>query len=69
MPALIDSAALLHRRLDVARKEQKSQREAFEAFTVQQAERVPAWKRMVEDFEADPSAKNPYEMKISGMCS
>jgi hypothetical protein len=69
MPALIDSAVLLRRRLDVARKEQKSQREAFEAFTVQQAEWVPAWKRMVEDFEADPSAKNPYEMKISGMFS
>ncbi|KAJ7848834.1 hypothetical protein B0H14DRAFT_2356572 [Mycena olivaceomarginata] len=59
--------ALLHRRLDTARKEQKSQREAFEAFTLQQSERVPAWKRMVEEFEADASRKNPYEMKISGL--
>jgi hypothetical protein len=58
---------LLRRRLDTARKEQKSQREAFEGFTLQQGERVPAWKRMVEEFEADASKKNPYEMKIVGM--
>ncbi|KAK7050119.1 CxC2 domain-containing protein [Favolaschia claudopus] len=58
---------ILRRRLDAARKEARSQREAFEAFTVQQAERVPAWKQMVQDFEADSSKKNPYEIKITGM--
>ncbi|KAJ7116750.1 hypothetical protein C8R46DRAFT_1051327 [Mycena filopes] len=58
--------ALLRRRLDAARKEQVSQRQAFELFSVQQADRVPAWKKMVEDFEADGEQKNPYEMKIRG---
>jgi hypothetical protein len=33
---------------------------------LQQVERVPVWKRMVEDFEADETKKNPYELKISG---
>jgi hypothetical protein len=35
---------------------------------LQQADRVPAWKKMVEDFEGDASKKNPYQMEISGMC-
>ncbi|KAJ7190623.1 hypothetical protein GGX14DRAFT_579706 [Mycena pura] len=59
--------SILRRRLDTARKEQASQREAFEAFSLQQADRVPVWKKMVEDFERDPSQKNPYEMKIRGL--
>jgi hypothetical protein len=52
--------------LDTARKEQASQREAFELFSLQQAERVPSWKKMVEEFEADGTQKNPYAMKITG---
>ncbi|KAJ7188443.1 hypothetical protein C8R46DRAFT_1205599 [Mycena filopes] len=59
--------AILRRRLDAARKEQASQRTAFELFSVQQAARVPAWKEMVEEFESDGGKKNPYEMKISGL--
>ncbi|KAJ7828015.1 hypothetical protein B0H14DRAFT_2594831 [Mycena olivaceomarginata] len=59
--------AILRRRLDNARKEQVKQREAFELFTLQQAERVPAWKEMVEEFEADETKKNPYEVKITGL--
>ncbi|KAJ6450007.1 hypothetical protein C8R47DRAFT_999048 [Mycena vitilis] len=59
--------ALLRRRLDTARKEQAAQREAFEAFSVQQADRVPAWKKMVEEFEMDGREKDPYEMKITGL--
>ncbi|KAJ7788725.1 hypothetical protein B0H14DRAFT_2627987 [Mycena olivaceomarginata] len=59
--------SILRRQLDTARKEQASQREAFEAFSLQQADRVPAWKKMVEEFEADGTKKNPYEIKISGM--
>jgi hypothetical protein len=35
-------------------------------FTIQQAERVPAWKQMVQEFEADDTKKNPYEVKITG---
>ncbi|KAJ7444081.1 hypothetical protein B0H11DRAFT_1747673 [Mycena galericulata] len=59
--------AILRRRLDVARREQATQREAFEAFSLEQADRVPEWKKMVEDFEKDGKNKNPYEMKVSGL--
>jgi hypothetical protein len=40
--------------------------ESFTEFSAQQAERVPGWKALVDAFEADPSAKNPYEMKVKG---
>ncbi|KAJ7797034.1 hypothetical protein B0H14DRAFT_3093238 [Mycena olivaceomarginata] len=59
--------AILHRRLDAAKKEAASQRVAFETFTLQQADRVQRWKQMVEEFEADATKKNPYEMKITGL--
>ncbi|KAJ7047950.1 hypothetical protein C8F04DRAFT_1172413 [Mycena alexandri] len=59
--------ALLRRRLDAARKEQASQREAFELFSVQQADCVPTWKKMVEDFEMDGEKKNPYQMVVAGL--
>ncbi|KAJ7019709.1 hypothetical protein C8F04DRAFT_975338 [Mycena alexandri] len=59
--------ALLRRRLDAARKEQASQREAFELFSIQQADRVPTWKKMVEEFEADDKKPNPYQMKVEGL--
>ncbi|KAJ7485477.1 hypothetical protein FB451DRAFT_1392216 [Mycena latifolia] len=59
--------ALLRRRLDAARGEQEVQRRGFEKFSLQQAERVPAWKKMVEDFEKDGSNKNPYSMVIKGL--
>ncbi|KAK7015057.1 hypothetical protein R3P38DRAFT_2787170 [Favolaschia claudopus] len=59
--------SILRRRLDAARKEAAQQCEAFEAFTLQQVDRVPVWKKIVEDFERDPSQKNPYGMKISGL--
>ncbi|KAJ6467623.1 hypothetical protein C8R47DRAFT_942443, partial [Mycena vitilis] len=63
----IGLASILRRRLDAARKEQASQRQAFEAFSIQQAENVPAWKEMVEAFERDGKKMNPYEMKITGL--
>jgi hypothetical protein len=50
----------------VARKEAASQREVFEVFSLQQVDRVPAWKEMVEDFEKDGTKKNPYRMEVSG---
>ncbi|KAJ7830049.1 hypothetical protein B0H14DRAFT_2366095 [Mycena olivaceomarginata] len=59
--------AILRRRLDVARKEAASQREAFKNFSLQQADRVPAWKIMVEGFEKDATKKNPYRMEVSGL--
>ncbi|KAJ7346456.1 hypothetical protein DFH08DRAFT_700973 [Mycena albidolilacea] len=57
---------LLRRRLDNARNEAASQRAAFEAFSLEQMERVPAWKKMVDDFEKHPTSRNPYELKITG---
>ncbi|KAJ7608099.1 hypothetical protein DFH06DRAFT_1149139 [Mycena polygramma] len=63
---LVTSAALLRWRLDIAIKEQAVQRQAFEAFSLQQADRVPVWKAMVELYERKPDEKNPYKMKISG---
>ncbi|KAF7341813.1 hypothetical protein MSAN_02036300 [Mycena sanguinolenta] len=61
------TAAILRRRLDAARKEQASQRQAFELFSLQQAVQVPEWKRIVEEYEADNTQKNPYSLKISGL--
>jgi hypothetical protein len=50
-------AALLRRRLDNARKEAASQRAAFEAFSLEQIERVPVWKKMIDNFEKDHQAE------------
>ncbi|KAJ7895669.1 hypothetical protein B0H13DRAFT_1624341 [Mycena leptocephala] len=63
----IGLSAILRRRLDAAKIEQARQREAFTVFSVQQADRVPAWKKMVEDFEKDETQKNPYTMEIKGL--
>ncbi|KAJ7692647.1 hypothetical protein B0H14DRAFT_3531447 [Mycena olivaceomarginata] len=54
-------------RLDNARKEAASQRAAFEAFSLEQIERVPVWKKMIDDFEKDPTKRNPYELKMTGL--
>lgn len=59
-------AALLRRRLDNARKEAASQRAAFKAFSLEQFERMPVWKKMIDDFEKDPTKRNPYELKMTG---
>ncbi|KAJ7219352.1 hypothetical protein GGX14DRAFT_356364 [Mycena pura] len=65
---LINLPTLLRRRLDNAKAELKQQETAFEAFTVEQADRVPAWKAMVDAFEEDGSKnKNPYEVEVEGM--
>jgi hypothetical protein len=52
--------------LDRAKSEYAEQLEAFTDFSAQQAARVPHWRKMVEDFEKDPNAKNPYEMAVHG---
>ncbi|KAJ7617937.1 hypothetical protein FB45DRAFT_872384 [Roridomyces roridus] len=59
--------ALLRRRLEVARKEELVQKEAFEDFTLQQSEHVPKWRKMVEEYEADGSKPNPYESSVKGL--
>ncbi|KAJ7718483.1 hypothetical protein DFH07DRAFT_973264 [Mycena maculata] len=64
---LLGLPALLRRRLDNAKVEQLRSQEAFEAFSLEQAKRVPEWKRMVEVFEKDGTQKNPYEAEVKGL--
>ncbi|KAJ7741123.1 hypothetical protein B0H16DRAFT_1464665 [Mycena metata] len=63
----IGIADLLRRRLDKARVEECEQREAFEAFTTEQGERVEGWRAMVHKFEANPAAPNPYESTVKAL--
>ncbi|KAJ7908806.1 hypothetical protein B0H13DRAFT_2233210 [Mycena leptocephala] len=58
---LIHLATTLRRQLDIARQELQLQKEGFELFSQQQADRVPEWKKMVEEFEADGTKRNPYQ--------
>ncbi|KAJ7715639.1 hypothetical protein B0H16DRAFT_1339627 [Mycena metata] len=70
---------LLRRRLDTAKIESAKQVEAFELFSEQQQERIPVWKKMVDDFEVQqelgPDAelkeedrcKNPYAIEVKGL--
>jgi hypothetical protein len=62
---------LLRKRYDNAKQERDVQVEAFESFSAEQAERVPAWRTMVEEFEEEAARvkdatkrtkKNPYEL-------
>ncbi|KAJ7050384.1 hypothetical protein C8F01DRAFT_1264052 [Mycena amicta] len=64
---LIGLAALLRHRLDVAIEEKARQEEAFAIFSAQQQERVPEWKAMVQMFEQNGEAKNPYEPVSKGL--
>ncbi|KAK7033875.1 CxC2 domain-containing protein [Favolaschia claudopus] len=52
----------LRTRLDRARNEHATQLEGFTQFSTQQEERVPEWRQMVVEFEADESKPNPYAM-------
>lgn len=73
-----ETARLLRRRLDAAKVECARQTEAFELFSEQQQERIPVWKKMVEDFEAqqelgpdtelkeEDKCKNPYSIVVKG---
>ncbi|KAF7301157.1 CxC2 domain-containing protein [Mycena indigotica] len=54
-------------RLDAALHEQSVQQAAFEEFSLNQAERVPQWKAMVDDYEKDGTKPNPYEGKVDGL--
>ncbi|KAF8147457.1 hypothetical protein K438DRAFT_1509006, partial [Mycena galopus ATCC 62051] len=57
----------LRTRLDRARSEHAAQMESFTQFSVQQAARVPRWRKMVEDFEANSTNTNPYQMEKRGV--
>ncbi|KAK6964695.1 CxC2 domain-containing protein [Favolaschia claudopus] len=65
---LITLGELLRKRLDKATRERDIQKEAFDAFTAEQGERVVGWEKMVVEYEADTSnAKNPYEVTTSAL--
>ncbi|KAJ7871168.1 hypothetical protein B0H14DRAFT_3439622 [Mycena olivaceomarginata] len=57
----------LRTKLDRAKSEYAEQLEVFTDFSAQQAARVLHWRKMVEDFEKNPNAKNPYEMAVHGV--
>ncbi|KAF7317939.1 hypothetical protein MKEN_00882100 [Mycena kentingensis (nom. inval.)] len=59
--------SLLRRQTDKADEESTTQETAFEAFSAEQAERVPAWAEQVRAFEADGSQPNPYEASVKGL--
>ncbi|KAJ7431875.1 hypothetical protein B0H11DRAFT_2261289 [Mycena galericulata] len=58
---LVGLAERLRSRLDRAQTEHAAQLESFTTFSLQQAEQVPTWRQIVEDFEKDGKKKNPYE--------
>ncbi|KAK7027866.1 CxC2 domain-containing protein [Favolaschia claudopus] len=63
----IHMGALLRKRLDKARLERDVQQESFTVFSNEQAERVPAWEKLVSDYEKDPKQRNPYEITTASL--
>ncbi|KAJ7886239.1 hypothetical protein B0H14DRAFT_2243953, partial [Mycena olivaceomarginata] len=57
----------LRKKSDRAKAEYATQLEAFKDFSVQHAARVPIWHEMVETYERDPIAKNPYAFEMKGL--
>ncbi|KAJ6511876.1 hypothetical protein C8R47DRAFT_1173309 [Mycena vitilis] len=64
---LIGLGILLRKRLLRAIPERNFQRDSLATFTENQAEHVGEWKTMVEEFEADQTKPNPYELPKSGL--
>ncbi|KAF7321643.1 CxC2 domain-containing protein [Mycena kentingensis (nom. inval.)] len=58
---MVHLASLLRRRLDNALEQHTIQETAFKLFTEEQKEKVPAWMKMVLEFEEDGTKPNPYE--------
>jgi hypothetical protein len=63
---LIGLRELLKKRLLKAIPERNFQHDSLAMFTEHQAEHIPTWKAMVDDFEADSTKLNPYELPKSG---
>ncbi|KAJ7705144.1 hypothetical protein B0H16DRAFT_1747395 [Mycena metata] len=57
----------LRTRADRAREEYSAQLEALTQFSAQQEDRVPVWLAMVQEFEANPDAKNLYATSAKGI--
>ncbi|KAJ7818598.1 hypothetical protein B0H14DRAFT_2373046 [Mycena olivaceomarginata] len=64
---LISLAATLWRKLDTALEQQIVQREALDVFSLAQQDRVEGWKKIVHDFEDDPTLENPYKVDFTGL--
>ncbi|KAJ7790263.1 hypothetical protein B0H14DRAFT_2626209 [Mycena olivaceomarginata] len=64
---LVGLGERLRTKRDRAAKEYMAQLESFTLFTVEQGERVAGWQRMVEEYEADGTKKNPYWMTTRGL--
>ncbi|KAJ7707216.1 hypothetical protein B0H14DRAFT_2646857 [Mycena olivaceomarginata] len=64
---LISLAATLRRKLDTALEQQIVQREALDAFSLAHQDRVEGWKKIVHDFEDDPTLENPYKVDFTGL--
>ncbi|KAF7367916.1 CxC2 domain-containing protein [Mycena sanguinolenta] len=57
---LIGLGERLRTRTDRANREYAAQLDAFTVFSVQQGDRVAGWRKMVEEYESDPTKTNPY---------
>ncbi|KAF7359485.1 hypothetical protein MSAN_01291300 [Mycena sanguinolenta] len=64
---LIGIMELLRRQMDRVKEEFKEQIEAFEEFSVQQADHVPRWKQLVLEYEQDNMKENPYQVVVKGL--
>ncbi|KAJ7475064.1 hypothetical protein B0H11DRAFT_1728060 [Mycena galericulata] len=64
---IVGLGLLLKKRLLNAVAERNYQRDSLATFTANQVEHVPMWKAAVEEFEADNSKPNPYEIPKSGV--
>ncbi|KAJ7106180.1 hypothetical protein C8R44DRAFT_886072 [Mycena epipterygia] len=63
---LLGIADRLRKRTDRVQEEYTSQLKSFTTFSMQQGDRVPAWRTIVEEFERDGKKKNPYEIPFRG---
>ncbi|KAJ6458767.1 hypothetical protein C8R45DRAFT_1183359 [Mycena sanguinolenta] len=66
---LIGLGERLRAQTDCTKREYADQLKAFTQFSVQQGERVPAWRKMVDDLEAKRSDVNPYATTATGKLS
>ncbi|KAK7013923.1 CxC2 domain-containing protein [Favolaschia claudopus] len=64
---LVSLPSTLRRRLDNALEQQVVHQEALDSFSQLQRDRVEGWKKMVHDFEAKLTTKNPYEIVFEGL--
>ncbi|KAJ7896246.1 hypothetical protein B0H14DRAFT_2558175 [Mycena olivaceomarginata] len=62
---LILLAATLRRKLDTALEQQVVQQEALDRFSLVQQDHIEGWKKMIHDFEEDPTLTNPYKVEFA----